>query len=211
MAVEWQIKGTEICNCNCDFGCPCQFNSMPTHGNCQGILGFDIKEGHFGTVRLDGLRAILMCKYPGAIHEGNGTIQVIVDERADAAQREALLKIMTGAETEEMATVLWVYSAMAPNKLEPLFRPIELEADIDKRTARLRVPGIVEMTAEPIRNPVTGAEHRARVELPHGIEFHVAELGAGTTKTTGPLALSGLSSSHAHFARIHLSNAGVLE
>ena len=211
MTTQWEIKGIEICNCNCNFGCPCQFNSMPSHGNCQGILGFDIEEGHFGVVRLNGLRAVLLVQYPGAIHEGNGTMQVVIDERADAAQRDALLKIMTGAETEEMATVLWVYSAMAPTKLEPLYRPIDMEADIDRRQARLRIPGIVEMAAEPIRNPVTGAEHRARVDLPHGIEFRLAELGSGTTNTMGALALSGLSGTHAHFARIHMNNAGVVD
>jgi len=52
MTTQWEIKGIEICNCNCNFGCPCQFNSKPSHGNCQGILGFDIEEGHFGVVRL---------------------------------------------------------------------------------------------------------------------------------------------------------------
>jgi len=211
MAIDWRIMGTEICNCNCAYGCPCQFNAMPTHGNCRGLLGFDIEEGHFGTVRLDGLRAVLLLSYPGPIHEGNGTIQVIIDERADGAQRDALLKIMTGEETAEMSSILWVYAAMAPHRLEPLFRPIHFDADISGRRAHLAVPGVVEMSSEPIRNPVTGAEHRVRVDLPNGLEFRVAELGSGSTTTTGALALVGLDNSHAHFARIHLSNKGVVD
>jgi hypothetical protein len=123
-------------------------------------------------------------------------MQVIIDDRADPVQRDALYKIMTGAETEETATILWVYSAMAPNKLEPLFLPIAIDVDVDRRRGRLHVPGILDITAEPIRNPVTGAEHRVRVDLPQGIQFRLGEEASGTTTTIGAFALSGLSGAH---------------
>jgi len=55
MAVEWRVKGTELANCNCAYGCPCQFNALPTHGDCRAAVGYEIEEGHFGSVRLDGL------------------------------------------------------------------------------------------------------------------------------------------------------------
>src|SRR3989449_2478930 len=133
--VEWRIKGREFANCNCSYGCPCQFNAPPTHGDCRAAVGWQIDQGVFGTVKLDGLRAAGLYTWPKAVHEGNGTMQLIVDERAKPEQREALLKIMTGQETAEMATMWWVYAAMSPNKLEPLFKPIEFEADVDGRRA----------------------------------------------------------------------------
>jgi hypothetical protein len=72
--------------------------------------------------------------------------------QCDPVQRDALYKIMTGAETEEMATgLVGIYSAMAPNKLEPLFLPIAIDVDVDRRRGRLHVPGILDITAEPIR------------------------------------------------------------
>jgi hypothetical protein len=92
MAVEWRVKATEMVNCNCAYGCPCQFNALPTHGDCRAACGYEIEEGHFGAVMLDGLRAAILFSWPGPIHLGNGTMQVIVDERADAAQRDALIK-----------------------------------------------------------------------------------------------------------------------
>jgi hypothetical protein len=187
MAVEWRLRATELANCNCAYGCPCQFNALPTHGNCHAAVGYAIEEGHFGDVPLDGLHSVLLVSWPGPVHEGNGTMQVIIDERADQAQREALVKIMTGQETDEMATMWWVYAAMSPNKLEPLFRPIEVEIDVDARRGRFGVPGIVETIGEPIRNPVTGAEHRARIDLPHGFEYRVAEMGSATTRASGCL------------------------
>jgi len=210
MAVEWRVRADEFANCNCAYGCPCQFNALPTQGFCEAAAGWKIHEGHFGDVPLDGLNTAFFIHFPGPVHEGNGTIQLVVDERADPRQREALVKIMSGEETEEMATMWWVFSAMSPNKLEPLFVPIELEVDVDARRGRLTIPGLLEAIGEPIRNPVTGAEHRARIELPHGFEFRVAEVGSGSTKATGAIKLD-LKDSYAQFAHIHLSNKGVVE
>jgi hypothetical protein len=109
-----------------------------------------------------------------------------------------------------MATGWWVFSAMCPNKLEPLFLPIELEIDVDARRGRLAIPGLVETVGEPIRNPVTGAEHRARIDLPQGFAFRIAEMGSGTTKATGAIKLD-LRDAHAHFAHVHVSNKGLVE
>jgi hypothetical protein len=209
MAVKWRIKGREFVNCNCSYGCPCQFNAPPTHGNCRAVGGLEIEEGHFGEVGLDGLRAVGLYAWPGAVHEGDGTMRLVVDERANGRQREALLKIMTGEETEPAATMWWVFAAMCPTKLEPLFAPIDLEVDVDGRRARLVVPGVVESRGVPIRNPVTGAEHRARIDLPHGFEYRLAEVGSGTSRATGPVELD-LASTYGQVARIHLSHAGVV-
>src|SRR2546427_1035411 len=151
--VEWEIKGREYGNCNCSYACPCQFNALPTHGFCEARVGFQIDAGHFGDVKLDGLRAGNLYKWPGAVHEGNGTMQLIVDKRADEKQRDALIKIMSGEETQEMATMWWVFNAMCPNKLEPIFETIDLEVDVDARRAKFVVPGVVESVGEPIRTP----------------------------------------------------------
>ena len=209
VSVEWELEATEFGNCNCSYGCPCQFDAPPTHGNCRYVVGYQIEQGHFGDVKLDGLRAVTMGTFPGAVHEGNGTLQVVIDERADPQQREALAKILTGQETEDMATMWWVYSAMSPTKLPLVYAKIELEVDVDKRTARLEVPGIIASKGEPIRNPVTGDEHRVRIDFPESFEFKLAEIGSGTSKTTGALAID-LKDSYGQFAHLHLSHKGRL-
>jgi hypothetical protein len=141
MATEWRVKGTELANCNCAYGCPCQFNAIPTNGNCHAAGAWHVEEGHFGDVRLDGLHVVGLYNFPGPVHLGNGTMQVIIDERADAAQRDALLKIVTGEETDDVATMWWVYSAMAPNKREPLYRPIDLPSTSRLAAAGFACPG----------------------------------------------------------------------
>jgi len=207
----WEIHGRELANCNCAYGCPCQFNALPTDGTCEAAAGFEIQTGRYGDIPLDGVRAGMTIKWPGPIHEGNGHMQIIIDERASQKQRAALERIMTGQDTEEMATMWWVFSAMAPNRLETLFRPIDLQIDIDAREGRIVVPGVFELTAEPIRNPVTGAEHRVRIDLPKGFEYRVAEMGSGTTKTSGAIKLKKNVNTYAQFAELHLSNKGIVQ
>jgi hypothetical protein len=210
MAIEWRVKATELANCNCSYACPCQFSALPTQGFCEASVAWRIDEGHFGDVRLDGLCAISLLKWPGAVHEGNGTMQLVIDERADRAQRDALIKIMSGEETDDMATMWWVYAAMSPNRREPLFAPIAFEVDVEARRAKISAKGLIEMLGEPIRNPVTGDEHRVRIDLPHGFEYRIAEIGSAATKTTGTAIDLNLQKSYGQFAHLHLSNKGVV-
>ncbi len=207
--VDWTIKAKEFTNCNCAYGCPCQFNALPTHGDCKAIIGFDIEEGHHGTTRLDGLKAAAVAAWPGPIHEGNGAVQLIIDQRATPAQREALLRILAGQDTEPGATVWQVFSATFTRVHDPIFAPIELLVDIERRTARLLVPGVIEGRGEPIRNPVTGAEHRARIDLPNGFEYRIAEMGRGWSKSAGAIKID-LADSYGQFANIHLCQNGMV-
>ena len=207
--IEWRIKGRELVNCNCDYGCPCQFNALPTDGTCKTARAYQIDEGHFGDVDLAGLRTASLYAWPGAVHQGNGRMQIIIDPMADDAQRKALLAVMTGEETEPMATVWSVYTAMCSTRLETLFVPIDMTVDVEGRTGRVVVEGVFETTGEPIRNPVTGAVQRARIDLPDGFEFTIAEIGSASTKAIGDIKLD-LENTHAQFAELHLSNTGVV-
>jgi hypothetical protein len=203
----WSIRGIHVVNCNCDYGCPCQFNAHPSHGDCRAAVAWKIDEGHWGDVRLDGLVAVNTYAWPGAVHEGNGEMQSIIDERANADQRRALTAIMQGQGAEPGTMMLQIYRAMCAQVHDPIFKAIELQADMEKRTARLRVPGIIETTLEPIKNPVTGAEHRARIDLPLGKEFHFAEVASGTTTASGTVPLS-FSKSHAHIVNNAMTSSG---
>ena len=81
----WSLEGIGFGTCTCDYGCPCQFNGRPTGpgGSCAGIEFSQINRGHYGGVMLDGLRFVWLGQWPGAIHEGNGAFQLIIDENAD--------------------------------------------------------------------------------------------------------------------------------
>jgi hypothetical protein len=207
--VKWTIKAREFTNCNCSYGCPCQFNGLPTHGDCRAVVGFEIEQGHHGDVKLDGLKVAGIFQWPGAIHEGKGESAVIIDERATEAQRKALLRILSGQDTEPGATIFNVFAATLEKKHAPVFSRIEFEVDIDARRARLVVPGMIETRGEPILNPVTGAEHRVRIDMVDGFEYQLAEIGRGWSTATKPIAFE-LSDSYGQFAHLHLSQSGIV-
>jgi len=206
---DWYVEGTEFGNCNCTYGCPCQFEALPSHGDCWGFEVVHIDKGRFGNVVLDGLNAAMIYAWPGPIFEGKGEMQVIIDERATPQQREALRRILHGEDTDEGATHWWVYHAMSEKVHPPLFKPIEFEADLEARTARVVIPGVLESVGTPIKSPSTGQPHRVRINIPNGIEFEVAEIGSASTKTAAAIRLD-LKETYGQFNRLRHSGTGVV-
>jgi hypothetical protein len=203
---EWQISGEEIGSCNCDWGCPCQFNAPPTTGRCEALVAYAIRDGHYGDTRLEGVTFAGIYSWPGRIDEGNGTRQIIVDERATAEQRAAIDALVTGSEG---GTYFEIFAAVCPNQLDTLTAPIETQTDRERRVASISIPGIAESRVEPITNPVSGEEHRARIVLPGGFEYSEAEM-ANTVEcnvTAGaPLSLT-LENTYAQLNEFNWSNA----
>lgn len=205
----WEFKGRELVNCSCDYGCNCQFDGLPDKGHCYAVAGIQIDEGHYRETRLDGLRIAAVFKWPGPIHEGHGEALAFLEDRADDEQRDALLRIMTGQDTDPFATMFAVYSSTIETMHPPVFTDIDLDLDIDGRRGRLVIEGYVEMTGEPIRNKASGAETRAQIVLPQGFEYAVADIGSASSRVTGPMSLD-LRDSYGQFAHIHLDSHGVV-
>ena len=205
--IDWEIRGLSVNMCNCAWGCPCQFNSLPTHGDCRAALAMSIEKGHFDDTSLDGVKWAMLFAWPGAVHQGDGEMVIVVDERADEAQRRALHAILNGEETEPGATIFNVFAATYSKVYDPLVMPIEIEGDISGRTGRVSIPGLLEAEAAPITNPVTGAAHQARVVLPHGFEYTEAEYCSSTLKSGDPIPLEW-EGRHGHFYMLHMTQAG---
>jgi hypothetical protein len=206
---QWAIHGREFSNCNCAYGCPCQFNALPTHGHCSAVVGVEIDKGFHGDTKLDGLRLAGIFRWPGPIHKGNGEAVPVVDSRADARQRDAILRIMTGQDTTPGATMFNVFASMLSKAHDPVFADIDFAVDIEKRRAHLKVPGLIEQRGEPIVNAVTGRESRARIDIVDGFEYKLAETGRGWTKTEGPIKLD-LADTYGQFCELHLCQDGII-
>lgn len=209
MGDQWMLRGVEYANCNCSYGCGCQFHAPTTHGFCEAMGSGHIEEGYFNHTRLDGLNYVMLLQWPGEIAQGNGTQQIMIDERADAQQREALRKILHGESTLPGSTHFYVFNSTMGTVLDPLFVPIELSIDVDARRATVRVPDLVESTGTPIPDPFSGGEYRARINLPEGFEYTVAEVGNGSTKAKAGIHLN-LSNSYGQFNLLHMNQDGVI-
>lgn len=207
--VTWEIQARELANCNCSYGCPCQFNDLPTYGNCEAVVCMQIDKGHYGDVDLSGVCFVCIAWWPGPVHEGGGKCQPVVDASASEAQREAILKIASGEDTDAGKTIFNVFAATYELVFDPIFVDIDFEVDIESRKGHIKVDGLIETKGEPIKNPVTGDEHRVRIDIPDGFEYRIAEIGSASSKTQGNIQLN-LENSYGQFAHIHLNNHGVV-
>lgn len=57
--VSWQLNGNVLIACNCDWGCPCNFNAPPTHGDCEGGWIWSIDESEIDGIDVSG-RAVAL-------------------------------------------------------------------------------------------------------------------------------------------------------
>ncbi len=166
----WMMKGTVLIACNCDYGCPCNVNARPTHGDCEGGWIWQIEQGAYGGVNLDGLHLALLCDWPKAIHEGDGVAVAFIDERADAAQRAALRALVEGA-----AGGPWGIFRKTFRELHgPRF--VRFESDTATQTPRARAGDAVVVEMEHIRNPLTQETIHPRIVLPEGLVVKEAAL-----------------------------------
>lgn len=204
---NWRLEGEWLKNCSCAFGCPCDFNARPTHGECKGFLGMRITKGYFENINLDGLSFFVVVQFPGPLHEGNGQAQPIIDERADKAQRDALFQIMSGQHSAE-GTLFHIFSMIVNKMHEPVFAPVTFSFDKDARTASLSIPGTLDSSVEPIKNPVTGAPHRIRVVMPEGFEHHEGEVASATIHSGGAIRFD-TEGSHSTLANVVQTPQGV--
>ena len=204
---DWRLEGEWVKNCNCAFGCPCDFNAPPTEGYCKGMVAMRITKGHFEKTGLDGLMFAVTVDFPGALHEGNGQMQPIIDERATAEQREALFNIMSGKFSAE-GTLFHIFSLIVTRIHDPLFVPITLSFDKDGRVARVVAKGVLETEVEPIKNPVTGQAHRIQVVMPEGFEHRGAEVASADIRSTGAIKFE-TKGKHSSLANVVQTPEGV--
>ena len=174
-ATTWQLEGTVFTACNCDYGCPCNFNARPTQGKCEGGWTWHVEEGRYGDVPLAGVNFSVYVNWPGAIHEGNGEAVVLVDERADDAQREAVETLVRGAVGGPWGVLAWTW----PTVHGPY--PVPYDVEVAGIASRVRAGEIVELELEPIRNPVSGAEVTPGAVLPQGIIFKRGDFASSKT------------------------------
>jgi len=170
----WKMHVYYLDACNCDWGCPCQFNAKPTYGNCDGLSGIHIIDGsyrhHNNSIRLDGLNMAFIGSWPGPIHEGHGRASYYIDYRADYAQFDVLSRIIIGKAGNGGPFALYASIIEEHDELKRADIRFEMKGIRSHMTIGNKSNKIVDAWLEPIRNPVTRKIHRAVIELPEGIE-----------------------------------------
>src|SRR5580765_6298724 len=169
---RWNLKGTALIACNCDYGCPCNFNALPTQGHCEGGWTWHVDSGAVDDVRLDGLNFSVFVKWPGAIHHGNGEDLILVDERADARQQSAIATLVSGQYGGPWGILAWTWPTVHGPKR------VAYQVGIDGIHYHVRAGDALTLESSTIKNPVTGHEVHPGMVLPEGIIVKHGDLGA---------------------------------
>jgi hypothetical protein len=144
---EWKISGEYFEACSCDSVCPCPTSGMaarPTTGVCDAGLVFTVERGAFGPTSLDGLSFAVLLHTPGPMIAGNWTVGVVVDERATAAQRDAITAIASGQGGGPMAAVGPLVGTFAGVQS----KPIRIERNGMRRS--VSIPDVLDLAVDGI-------------------------------------------------------------
>jgi hypothetical protein len=174
MDERWHLSGQVLVACNCDWGCPCNFNAHPTTGKCEGGWTWHVENGSYNDTKLDGLNFSVYVNWPGAIHEGNGEALILIDEKADTSQRAAIERLIGGKVGGPWGILAWTW----PTIHGPYATAYEVT--FDGINTRVKAGNYVAVECGPIRNPVTGAESHPGIVLPEGIILKQGDLGTTT-------------------------------
>jgi hypothetical protein len=169
--MDWRLDGHVLIACNCDWGCPCNFNAPPSRGKCEGGWIWVIAQGHLEGVEVDGLAVALYSDWPGAIHEGGGRAVAYMDDRANEAQRVALTRLVRGELGGPWGIFIRTYQLTGPH-------PASFDLEVAGYDTRVTIGDAVELELTKIRNPVTQAEAHPEMVLPEGIVTKRGHLAA---------------------------------
>ncbi len=167
----WRLNGDVLIACNCDWGCPCNFNARPTHGKCEGGWLWMVEQGEVDGVRVDGRGIALYADWPGAIHEGGGRAVCYIDDRTDDAQRAALTRVLRGEVGGPWGVFINTYDLTGPELAR-------FDVQLADYGSRVAIGNTVQLEIQTIRNPVTQAEAHPEMVLPEGLVVKHARLAA---------------------------------
>jgi len=100
--VDWSINATAIEACSCTMFCQCYFNTKPSahhqHGGaeqhfCKANLAYKVNQGHYGAVKLDGMKFWVANDLGGDFTQGMDWAVLYFDKSMTQEQRDALTAI----------------------------------------------------------------------------------------------------------------------
>lgn len=162
-ATRFDVRLDTIESCNCPPNCPCQFAGLPTNGSCHFLIGYHIQKGTFGKVHLDGANFVVICLYPGAIHQGNGSVGLFVDDALSNDQVDAIAQILSG----KHGGMPWEALAGTVTSFEGPIRS-KIEMTVNGTRSSFRIPTVLEVQQTPLKDTVSGAEKEVHIVYPKG-------------------------------------------
>jgi len=199
MVEKWWMRGVTFGPCNCDWGCPCNFNAAPTYGHCDGVYVWSVRDGGYGDTSLDRLAFAWAAHSPGPLHEGDVTAVLLVDNGASEDQRAALETLWRSGRS---GLPFDIFASVTSTWLETVYEPFEIELDGINTRASIAGGRIFEVAQSRVRNPVTGKAEELYLDKPTGFTSTRSELGTSQIArfSLNGFALDDMSGKYAEYA-----------
>jgi hypothetical protein len=192
--MAWNLKGTYIETCSCEFMCPCNFSFA--HGadydRCRVALVFNVTDGDVEGTGVGGLVVAIIADTPKVMTEGNWRLGIFIDDKASDEQVEKLVRVFSGQLGGPMAALApligenrGVQRARIDVREDDLRHSVRIGDAVDFEIEDI-VPFGVE-TGEPAR--ITGVFHPAASEF-RAAEAKRANISAFGIEYEGKSALS---------------------
>jgi hypothetical protein len=152
----WQVSGDFCETCSCYYACSCSTSNFvlpPNKDYCFGALVFHIERGEFGETRLDDLSVALIVFTPeGPMSTAPWSAGLILDERANHAQRDAMTQIFSGQAGGPLAGL----APLITTFLGVEARPIRYQ--MTKSGRSVSIPDAVDYAVEGFAHPFQEGE-----------------------------------------------------
>jgi hypothetical protein len=193
------MSGATFGPCNCDWGCPCNFDAPPSYGYCDGVYVWSVRHGCYGDTSLDGLVFAWAAHSPGPLHEGNLTAVLLVDEPASEEQRAALETLWRSGRS---GLPFDIFASVTSTWLDTVFAPFDIYLDGIGTRASIAGGEIFKLVQSRVRNPVTGDEEELYLDKPTGFTSTRSELGMSRVARffLNGFALDDMSGKYAEYA-----------
>ncbi|MFQ5828424.1 MAG: DUF1326 domain-containing protein [Candidatus Methylomirabilia bacterium] len=153
---KWHVEGDWFDNCSCAVACPCTFAQPPDNDVCSSVMLFHIRAGRYGDIPLDDLSFVRVGAWEGDLWVGKvkGAAGVLIDERADQRQSEALQMIFHGRAGGVPAQVAALFAE--GRELRGVERArIDFEVASDRAHWWTEIPGKVKAWAKALTGPAS--------------------------------------------------------
>ena len=143
----YSLEGTLIEACSCGVNCPCWIGEDPDLGECFAIVAYGIQSGTIQGLDVSGLSLVIIAHIPGNVLAGNWEVVALLDDRATAEQREALLGAFTGKLGGPLGDLWTLIGTVKGVEVVPISHQVA------GGTGSLRIPGMVDAEMAPYRGP----------------------------------------------------------
>jgi hypothetical protein len=145
--MAYSMEGTLLEVCTCNILCPCWVGEDPDNPTCDSVFAYHIDKGTVNGTDVTGRTLALLVHIPGNVLKGNWKVALVVDDKANDDQQQALVDVWSGKLGGPVADLAGLVGEVVGVEKAPI------TYEIQEGKGTLKVGGYAEAVMEPYRSP----------------------------------------------------------